>query len=412
MSGQTVDSNSSMIANFLGPKGYVIKRKVTIDDDLDDLCHEIEQISSNSDVLIINGGLGPTIDDLTAQALGIVTKRELTANTEALAHLETMAQNIGIQLNEANLKQTILPDGVDVIPNPVGTAVGFSIQHNNCTIFCTPGVPSELRVMMADQVMPAISAKFPNRSDVRTLRFQTFGIGESDLQQCISNDYGDWPKEVELGFRAGMPLLEIKLIIQSVQHLAVQQQCYQRLKSLIGDYIVGEDSTTLAESVHQLLLQRQQKITTAESCTGGLIASSLTEVPGVSSVFEAGMVTYSNRIKQQFLSIDPQYFSDGAVSEPVAIAMAKGAIAKTNADYAIAVSGIAGPDGGSDEKPVGTVWIAWGADDDISTKALLIKRPRVSFQKMVTAISLDLIRRQLSGIKAEPRYFQRLAVRK
>lgn len=406
MSGQTVDSNSAMIANVLGTKGYVIKRKVTIDDDLDDLCHEIEHMSSTSDVVIINGGLGPTIDDLTAQALSMVTKCKLVTSQTALLHLEGMVRSVGIKINDANLKQTILPDGVDVVPNPVGTAVGFSIQHNECLIICTPGVPSELRVMMTDQLMPMISAKFPNRSDVTTLRFQTFGIGESDLQQRVSNDYSDWPEEVELGFRAGMPLLEIKLIIQSSEHKAVQQQCYQRMKSLIGDYIVGEDSTTLAESVYQLLLQRQKKVTTAESCTGGLIASSLTEVPGVSSVFEAGMVTYSNRIKQQFLSIDSQDFSDGAVSEPVVIAMAKGAIAKSNADYAIAASGIAGPDGGSDEKPVGTVWIAWGTADAISTRELLIKRPRVAFQKMVTAISLDLLRRELLGIESQPRYFQ------
>jgi nicotinamide-nucleotide amidase len=405
MSGQTVDSNSAMIAEQLEPKGYIIDRKVTIGDNLDDLVNELQSMSAASDVLIVNGGLGPTIDDLTSKALGIVTGLPLVRNDIALQHLEEMSGRYKLKLNDANLKQTLLPEGVEIIPNPVGTAVGFSIKHQNCLIMCTPGVPRELRKMLSDCIVPSICQQFPNDSAVSTIRFQTFGLGESNLQQLVTNEYQDWPEEVELGFRAGLTLLEVKLTISTPDHKAIQQECYQRLKKMIGDYIVAENNIGLAEAVISQLVAKGQKITVAESCTGGLIASSITEIAGASKVFEAGFITYSNEMKQRMLGVTDLQLSDGAVAEQVVKAMAEGAIRQSEADYAIAVSGIAGPDGGSDEKPVGTVWIAWGNKENIKTKQLLFNVSRLRFQELVSATALDLIRRDILGITEPPRYF-------
>jgi nicotinamide-nucleotide amidase len=405
MSGDIVDSNSAMIAELLATEGYVINRKVTIGDELEGLVEELQQLAAASDVLIVNGGLGPTIDDLTAQALGIVTGQELVNNEIAYQHLQMFADRYGLSLNAANLKQALLPAGVAIIPNPVGTAVGFSIEHNDCLILCTPGVPGELKKMMTESVLPMICQRHPNNAAVSTLRLQTFGLGESNLQQLLSSDYPDWPKEVELGFRASIPLLEVKLTIHTPDHLSIQQQCHSRLKSLIGDYIVGEGNTNLAASVIALLGQKQQQLTTAESCTGGLIAASITEIAGASAVFEAGFVTYSNAMKQQLLGVTEQQLSDGAVSEATVKAMAKGALANSAADYAIAVSGVAGPEGGSEQKPVGTVWIAWGSKQQIHTKQLLFRQPRKRFQQLVAATALDLLRREILGISSDPLYF-------
>jgi nicotinamide-nucleotide amidase len=411
MSGDIVDSNSAMIAELLAAEGYVINRKVTIGDDLDGLVDELQQIAADCDVLIVNGGLGPTIDDLTSQALGMVTGQPLVNNETAYQHLQMFSERYKMSLNAANLKQAMLPAGVEIIPNPVGTAVGFSIEHHNCLIICTPGVPGELKKMMNQSIVPLICQRHPNNAAVSTLRFQTFGLGESSLQQLLSSDYSDWPKEVELGFRAGMPLLEVKLTIHTPAHLTIQQQCYSRLKSLIGDYIVGENNTGLAASVIALLAQNQQQLTTAESCTGGLIAASITEIAGASQVFEAGFVTYSNAMKQQLLGVTEQQLIDGAVSESVVKAMAEGALANSAADYAIAVSGIAGPEGGSEQKPVGTVWVAWGSKQQIHTKQLLFQLPRTRFQQLVAATALDLLRREILGINAEPRYFSSRAAK-
>ncbi len=413
MSGHTVDSNSAMIAELLSDDGYTIARKVTIGDELPELTSELGLLAANSDVLLVNGGLGPTIDDLTAQALSELTGQPLEQNTEAMKHLQQWCERRKSTLNDANIKQAILPKGVEIIPNSNGSAVGFSIEHKGCLIICTPGVPSELRPMMQQSIMALLTDRFPLQDEVSTIRFQTFGQGESNLQQLISNELKDWPAQVELGFRAGLPLLEVKLTIRQAQHKAIQQRCYQQLQALIGDYIIGEGSTTLAQAVIQLLQQKQQSITTAESCTGGLIAATITEVAGASSVFEAGFVSYSNSMKQQLLGVEQSLLTEhGAVSEAVVIAMARGAMKHSGAEYGVAVSGIAGPDGGSEEKPVGTVWIAWGNKKQLKTRQLHFNSPRKWFQQMVTATSLDLLRRELLGIESLPRYFRSKPVKK
>ncbi|ARN76150.1 CinA family nicotinamide mononucleotide deamidase-related protein [Oceanicoccus sagamiensis] len=408
MSGHTVDSNSAMIAQQLSAKAYSIARKVTVGDDKADLLAEMQQQSKAADILIVNGGLGPTIDDLTAEILSELTGQAIEENAIAKQHIIDWCERRKLIVNAANLKQAMLPTGVEIIPNPVGSAVGFSINHNDCLIICTPGVPNELRPMMEQTIVELICQRFPNNEQLSTLRFQTFGIGESTLQQMVGDKLTDWPEEVELGFRAGMPLLEIKLTIRKAEHANLQQQCYQRLSALMGHCIVGPESTNLAEAVVQLLQQQHAQLSTAESCTGGLIASAITEIAGASAVFEAGYVTYSNDMKQDMLGVDSATLEQhGAVSEPVVIAMAHGAMERSGAGYGIAVSGVAGPDGGSDDKPVGTVWMAWGSKAQLHTRKLVLKASRKGFQQMVTAITLDLTRRELLGIEAEPRYLSR-----
>lgn len=408
MSGHTVDSNSAMMAEYLGAAGYAIGRKVTVGDDFAELVKEIRQLSLDSDVLIVNGGLGPTIDDLTAEALANAIDQPIAEHAGAIAHLESWCGRRKIQLNDANLKQAMLPAGVDIVPNPTGSAVGFSTTFNDCLIICTPGVPSELRGMLEQTVVANIATTFPNQDTISTLRFQTFGLGESTLQQILINEFGDWPDEVELGFRAGLPLLEVKLTVRQEQHRGAQQRCYQQVRELIGDYIVGEDSTNLAQAVINALSAQVKTLSTAESCTGGLIAASITEIAGASAVFEAGFVTYSNAMKSRLLGVDSGLLEEhGAVSEPVVDAMARGAMRCGAADFAIAVSGIAGPEGGTADKPVGTVWIAWGSAEQLHTRKLQFNAPRKWFQQMVTATCLDLLRRELLGIRTPPRYLQR-----
>lgn len=407
MSGHTVDSNSAMMAEYLGAAGYAINRKVTVGDEFEELVSEIRQLSLATDVLIVNGGLGPTIDDLTAEALAKATNQPIAQHADAITHLESWCQRRKIQLNDANLKQAMLPAGVEIVPNPTGSAVGFSTTFNDCLIICTPGVPSELRGMLEQTVVASITAAFPIQDKISTLRFQTFGLGESSLQQILSNDYNDWPHEVELGFRAGLPLLEVKLTVRQEQHMEAQRRCYQKVRELIGDYIVGEDSTNLAQAVITALKTQGKTLSTAESCTGGLIAASITEIAGASAVFEAGFVTYSNAMKSSMLGVEaPLLEEHGAVSEPVVGAMARGAMQHSSADFSIAVSGIAGPEGGTADKPVGTVWIAWGSPEHLHTRKLQFNAPRKWFQQMVTATCLDLLRRQLLDISAPPRYFK------
>ena len=405
MSGDTVDSNSAMIAQRLGEYGLSVYRKVTVGDDRQLLQDELRALSQEADILIVNGGLGPTVDDLTAEVLAAAAGCKIIENPAARAHIEQWCARRNLDLNAANLKQAMLPSGAAIIDNPIGSAVGFQLLLNDCLVMCTPGVPSELRAMM-DTVLANIEQRLGSFQPVHTLRLQTFGLGESSAQQLISDAGIEWPAGVELGFRAGAPQMEIKIGISDPALEPQQQKCREQLETLFGDHIIGEGDSTLAERVITLLSAQGQTLTTAESCTGGLIASMLTRVPGASSAFHAGFVTYANDIKHSVLGVPTDILeAQGAVSEAVVIAMAEGALEKSGADYAIAVSGIAGPDGGSPDKPVGTVWLAAGRRGQIKTRGLCWPVERSLFQTMVAAAGLDMIRRQLLGVEGEPLYF-------
>lgn len=408
MTGDIVDSNSAMMAQVLKDIGLGIYRKVTVADDLALLVSEITYMASTSDILIINGGLGPTVDDLTAQALAFAIGKDLSQHPQALAHLTNWCQQRGTELNGPNLKQAILPKDCQIIANKNGSAVGFSVRYNHCDIYCTPGVPHELETMLIEQIVPTISEDLPRDLITDVTRLQVFGLGESSLQKMINEQLPEWPAAIELGFRAGMPLLEVKLTTNTQKGLSMKSAWQKRLTKVLGDHLIAEikgKPKSLAEHLLNQLHQHNLKITTAESCTGGLIASKLTEISGSSMNFEAGFVTYSNEMKTAMLDVPTNLFEQyGAVSEKVVIAMAKGSLVKSNADITIAVSGVAGPNGGTEEKPVGTVWFAWGSIDNIKTQCLLIPYKREKFQQFVAAIGLDLLRRYQQNITTIPNY--------
>jgi nicotinamide-nucleotide amidase len=405
MSGDTVDSNSALIARRLGELAIGVYRKVTVGDDVELLKGELAAMAADADLVIINGGLGPTVDDLTAEILAAVAGVEIEEHPAAVKHLEAWCAQRNLHLNAANLKQAMLPAGATIVDNPIGSAVGFEMPVGNCRVICTPGVPGELAAML-DGIVASLAQQLQRPVERDILRLQTFGLGESTAQQMISDAFPDWPDEVELGFRAGAPQMEIKLTIDRAEATATQQRCRQQLDELFGDHIIGEGDSLLAERVLELLRERGQTLATAESCTGGLIASMLTRIPGSSDAFHAGFVTYANDIKHNVLGVSNEVLAQqGAVSEPVVLQMARGAMERSGADYAVAVSGIAGPDGGSEDKPVGTVWLAWGDREHIRTRCLCWPVERTLFQTMVAAGALDVIRRMLLGIEEEPRYF-------
>ncbi|WP_448211017.1 CinA family nicotinamide mononucleotide deamidase-related protein [Colwellia sp. MEBiC06753] len=408
MSGDIVDSNSAMIAQELALIGLSVKRKVTVADTIADLITEIELMSQNADILIINGGLGPTVDDLTAVALAQVANVGIVQHPEALEHITQWCKQRNFQLNEPNLKQTMLPQGCNIIANDLGSAVGFHLNINNCDIYCTPGVPKELQVMVKNEIIPAISKLMPDIAHHHVSRYQVFGIGESSLQKLVNEHLSDWPEDIELGFRASMPLLELKLTSKTETAKKAKAQWFDKISTLVGDHLVAEIQQTpksFGEHLQQLLLQQQKKITFAESCTGGLLASQMTKVAGSSQVFDGSFVTYSNKMKHELVGVKNETLDRyGAVSEQAVIEMAHGALARTSADIAIAVSGIAGPSGGTEDKPVGTVWLAWGDNQVMNTACLYIPGSRYYFQQFVAAIALDLARRLLIGSNETPRY--------
>ena len=407
MTGDTLDSNSAMIAKMCLDVGIQVNYKATVSDDISQLIDEITRLSLSSDILIVNGGLGPTSDDLTAEALAKALNIPLEEHPEAIKHLLTWCAARNYELSEANRKQAILPKGIDIVANANGSAVGFKVKFNQCLIFCTPGVPHELKSMMAQEILPEISAFLPNTHQPKRVRFRVFGYGESNLQERITQTFPSWPAALELGFRASMPLLELKLKVDHEKDHALLDEWQAKVATLIGGHIVTDDERSLAKVVVDLLAEQNMTVTFAESCTGGKIASLLTEVSGASEVFEAGFVTYSNAIKNSLLDVcETDLLEHGAVSETVVRQMLSGALKASAADIGVSVSGVAGPNGGSDEKPVGTVYLAWGSQKSMQSRAFYFPGNRNFFQKIVSALALDLIRRDLLNLDETPVYFK------
>ena len=410
MSGDTVDSNSSRIAISLGERQIAISKKITVGDDQELLRESLRALCQDAGVVIINGGLGPTEDDLTAEVVADVLGERLTDHPKAIKHLEEWCEKRGLELNASNLKQAHLPESADIVDNPIGSAVGFAVEIGESLVITTPGVPVELTAML-----PEIGQRVAQRVGSGTTyirRLQTFGIGESTIQELVNERNQDWPEGVVLGFRSGLPQLELKLQVDDEALLEKRDQAEQLLLELIGDHVIGEDSDQLAMALQRVLVEKRMTLTTAESCTGGLIASLITKEAGSSQVFGAGFVTYANTAKQQVLHVSEDTLNrHGAVSEGVVRAMLLGALTKANADIGIAVSGVAGPGGGSEDKPVGTVWLAWGTKDKNDAIRLQIPGSRERFQILVAAIGLDLMRRQLLELPPIPHYIKRFVYR-
>jgi nicotinamide-nucleotide amidase len=395
MAGDIIDSNSAMIAATIVPLGWQIEQKVTVGDQLTLLCEQIDSLCESADVLLINGGLGPTVDDLTAQALAQVTGVDICEHPQALQHLQHWCKRLGFSLSAANRKQAMLPRHCDIIDNTRGSAVGIRLVHKGCMVLATPGVPSELKYMLDDCIIPLLQSQFES-DKIRIHRLGSFGLGESSIQQRITEQLPDWPADIDLGFRASMPVLEVKLSASNAISDDTLNYWHQRVAALLEDHLLGDIPISLPESLIQALRQNGKTLCTAESCTGGLIASQITSVAGASDVFPGGVVSYSNTLKQQLLGVSASSLElHGAVSQEVVLEMARGALAKTGADTVLAVTGIAGPTGGTNEKPVGTVWISWGDTQQLQSMQFTLAFERHNFQMWAAAIAMDLLRRQL-----------------
>jgi len=405
--GDIVDTNSTFIAKHLFDIGMKVSEKVTVGDHLGGLEEKISTLAKSADILIINGGLGPTEDDLTSKALANCLGDDLKEHPEARQHLELWAEKKRIALTPSNLKQALLPETAEIIANATGSAVGIYCKLNNCHIFCTPGVPSELKVMLNQEVLPMIKAYFSQNDSTSVDKFLLFGIGESNAQEILHPLTENLPSSITIGYRAAMPLLELKVLSSAKDEKT--ESITQEIERLFNSHIVAKDfksAPSFSDVLVNLLREKRLKISCAESCTGGLIASMITSISGSSEIFESGYVTYSNQAKSDFGVKEETIIEFGAVSEPVVREMVAGALARSGSNVAVAVSGIAGPNGGTKEKPVGTVCIGWGDKHHIETTTFIISGNRAYFQTMVATRALDLIRRKVLDCSELPAYMK------
>lgn len=360
--GQIVDINSASISRKLNAIGITIDTKVSVGDTVEAITTSVGRAMNESEVTIITGGLGPTKDDITKHTLARMFGTELSYNATEGEHVRELLARRGIAFTELNRAQAMLPECCTVLHNAHGTAPGMWFDTpSGGVVVSLPGVPFEMEHLMDDEVIPRLKARYELRSIVhRTLI--TRGIAESILAERIAPWENALPRHLHLAYLPAPNIVRLRLSAYDVEGERTRQEIeeqFKRLYDIIGDNIVGMEDATVEQLVHNILIERGATLAVAESCTGGAIASKFTAMAGASRYFMAGMVTYSNMAKRDILGVSTESLERyGAVSEAVACEMAEGARRTAHADYAIATTGIAGPTGGSEEKPVGTVWMA------------------------------------------------------
>jgi nicotinamide-nucleotide amidase len=398
--GAVIDSNSAHVARALEQEGLTVVRHLCVGDDLPLLAAALSEIGARAEVAVVTGGLGPTCDDLSAAAAARAAGVATALNPEALAAVQGFLCARNIPLSPSQEKQALLPEGAQWLANPVGSAPGFQLVIGACRFFFLPGVPHEMRRMLADQVLPRVRALLPAVRERHLSRtFSVFGDTEAAIGDCLAQLPEKFPG-VRLGLRADFPQIQVKLTLSG----SAAADLHPRLaaaagwaRERLGPVVFSEDGEAMETVVGRLLLARKATLAVAESCTGGLVSHWLTNVPGSSGYFLFGGVTYANSAKRGVLGVGSETLARvGAVHEETVREMAVGARRVAGADFGLATSGIAGPDGGTPEKPVGTVCIGLAGPQAAEAFRFRFAGGRRLANKIYFAMrALDLLRREL-----------------
>jgi len=409
--GEIVDSNKSFLSDRLLRLDVETRFHTSVRDDPADMTDAFHRAAERSDVVLVSGGLGPTRDDLTIEVLAKSFGLDLELDEPSLASIQAFFERFGREMSPNNAKQAWFPKGAEILENPVGTAPGCGLEVSGTLFFCMPGVPRELTKMMDEQVLPRLEERAGAQgSVVRATLLRTFGMGESTLD----DELADLAREegVELGFRTAFP----DNYLRPVARGATVEEAEARLATLcdaiqarLGSLIYGTGDETLEQVVGRLLTERGLSVAVAESCTGGLLGQRITDVAGSSAYFLGGVVAYANDAKRDLLGVPGSLLAEhGAVSLPVAVALAEGARARFGADLAVSTTGISGPGGGSDEKPVGLVWVGFASAEGSEAQEFVFPFDRPRHRNVTCQVALDWLRRTLLGEeRVAPRYLRR-----
>jgi len=392
--GEVADANTGLIGRALDRHGLVVWQAVTVGDNEPDIEEALHYLHGKCFLVMVTGGLGSTGDDLTARVAARVCKRRLMKNEEALGQIRDHFARRGESMPPENEKQALMPDRAVVLPNPAGTAPGFQVHHQGKFLFFLPGVPEELSAMLEGSVLAAVLEQTGTPSKKAERVYKIFGISEPKVQTALNE--AELPEAVRVGFRIEFPLVQIRLQATGPQAQSLLQEAGNKVRNKLRSHIVAEETGSLAGTVARLFQQSGLRLALAESCTGGLIAAMLTTVPGASEFFDRGAVTYSNRAKEEWLKVSPAVLeAEGAVSRECALAMARGIREAAGSDVGLAVTGIAGPTGGTEQKPVGTVFLALVSAQEEKVQGFCLGGDRERIRTLAAHLALDWLRRFL-----------------
>ncbi len=399
--GQTLDTNSHWISGELDNLGVRVIKKVTIGDIKEEILSNLKEAEAHADIILITGGLGPTNDDLTKPCLVEYFDTHLIRNNEVLENIENLFAKAGREMSLLNEQQADLPANCTAIPNVIGTAPGMWFERNGKVFVSMPGVPYEMKRMMRETILPKLKAHHI-KDGIYHRMIRTIGIPESKLAEIIKEWEDNLPKHIKLAYLPTMGNVKLRLTTlgdDDARKKEVQSEI-DKVLPLIDKYVYGFDDEEIQEAIGKLLMDRNLQLAVAESCTGGFLSHKITSVPGSSQWFKGGFVPYSNQLKNEQLKVDEKILKeDGAVSESVVLALAENVRKEFRCDVGISVSGIAGPGGGTKEKPVGTVWLGYSDKNKTVAKKLQLTKDRgINIQYSAIA-ALNMIRINLDKDK-------------
>lgn len=408
MLGNTLNTHQQWLCRELAALGMHVTRQVAVADAATDIQQTVRESLARADLVIVTGGLGPTSDDLTRQLIADLLGRRLYEDQAILEELRKFFEIRNRPMPENNNVQGLVPEGAIILPNPRGTAPGlaievspnsFRVDQNPSWLVMLPGPPRELRPMFTETVVPLLRRAFPNHNVCVSCTLRSTGVGESAVQEKIHDALAPLVQRgLEVGYCAHMGSVDVRVSANGKDCEPLVNEATQIVRQKLGSAIFSDGDESLESVVVRLLTKRQQTLALAESCTGGGIADRITNVPGASAVLLGGFVTYSNEAKEKLLGVRHETLAEhGAVSEPVAREMAEGARRALGSDYAIAVTGIAGPSGGSDEKPVGTVFIALASASGTSAWKMFNPWDRVAFKEVTARQAINRLRLAILG---------------
>jgi len=392
--GQVVNTNASYIAEELSKSGIETTRITVISDNTEEIIKSLKEADRRANIIIITGGLGPTKDDITRESLCKFFNTKLVENSEVLKDISCFFKNKGLELTDINKRQALVPEKSKVLFNKNGTSPGFWFEKNGKLFVSLPGVPFELKPMITEHLLPYL--KKINNKHIIHQTILTHGIGESFLADKISDWEKALPPEIKLAYLPSPGIVRLRLSgIGSNYHILKKniENNVIKLKEIIPEYIFGENKDTMQEVVGKLLKKNSATVSVAESCTGGMISNLLTGVPGASNYFHGSIIAYDNNIKTKLLNVDKELIEKhGAVSREIAESMALNIKKITLTNYGLATTGIAGPTGGSNDKPVGLVWVALATDEKIISKKFLFGNNRERNMIISSLAALNMLR--------------------
>ncbi|WP_026475613.1 CinA family nicotinamide mononucleotide deamidase-related protein [Alkaliflexus imshenetskii] len=369
--GQVIDTNSAWMGQELNKSGFFVHRITSVSDKEDEILSVLKETTSRSSIVLVTGGLGPTRDDITKAALCKFFNTQLVFNKDVFSDIEQFLKGRVSGINQLNRDQALVPEQCTVIRNSVGTAPIMWFNHPGGVVVSMPGVPSEMKTAMTNEIVPRLSAQF-DTGVVRHKTVHVFNIPEAVLAEMLAQWEDAIPDFLKVAYLPSPGKLRLRLSGRGKDASAIDaaiDKAVSALYPIIGEHIFGYDDELPQTALMNILKQKNATIAFAESCSGGYLSHLMTSIPGASAVFKGGITAYSNEIKHTLLGVENGTLASyGAVSRQVVEEMAVGALMALQSDYAIATSGIAGPDGGSQEKPVGTVWIAWAANGKVTSR--------------------------------------------